>query len=96
MVMNGILLTESEIGEVLTAHPDWTRHGDGLERTYEFGSFVVAFAFMSSVALVSENLFHHPEWSNVYGRVQVRITDHDAGGISTNDRAWVERVDDLV
>lgn len=93
--MNGTLLTESEIDELLVKHPDWTRNGNGLERTYEFGSFVVAFAFMSSVALVSEHLFHHPEWRNVYGTVEIRITDHDAGGISTNDRGWLERVDGL-
>jgi len=51
---------------------------------------------MSRVALISERLFHHPEWSNVYNRVDIGITDHDAGGISSNDREWIERVDRLV
>ena len=50
---------------------------------------------MAEVALVSEKLFHHPEWSNVYNRVDVAITDHAAGGISDNDRAWIERVEKL-
>ena len=94
-VMRGALLTEDEIGELLSAHPAWTRDGDRLRRTYEFGSFVAAFGFMSSVALIAENLFHHPEWRNVYGTVEIAITDHDAGGISTNDRAFIEKVDTL-
>jgi 4a-hydroxytetrahydrobiopterin dehydratase len=94
--VTGIQLTEDQINELLSGHPDWERSGDGVERTFEFGSFVAAFGFMSSVALISEKLFHHPEWSNAYGTVQVRITDHDAGGISTNDLAWIERVDALL
>lgn len=89
-------MTDDEIDALLAAHAEWRRVGDGLERTFEFGSFVVAFSFMSSVALISERLFHHPEWSNVYGTVQVRITDHDTGGISTNDRDWISQVDALL
>ena len=94
--MAGTLLTETEIAELLAAHPGWERDGDGLRREFSFADFSEAFGFMSRVALVSERLFHHPEWSNVYNRVEIRITDHDAGGISTNDRDWVERVDRLV
>lgn len=94
--MPGTPLNEDEITELLQAQPAWTRSGDGLERTIEFGSFVVAFAFMTNVALISEELFHHPEWSNVYGTVKIRIIDHDAGGISTNDQAWIQRVDSLL
>ncbi|MEO0491880.1 MAG: 4a-hydroxytetrahydrobiopterin dehydratase [Actinomycetota bacterium] len=93
--MPGTLLTESEIDDVLAAHPAWTRHGDRLHRTFTFGSFVEAFGFMSSVALIAERLFHHPEWSNVYNTVEIAITDHDAGGISSNDLAFVEKVDAL-
>ena len=93
--MPGTLLTEAEIDELLAAHPAWTRDGERLRRTYECGSFVAAFGFMSSVALIAENLFHHPEWRNVYGTVEIAITDHDAGGISTNDRAFIEKVDTL-
>ena len=93
--MPGTLLTEAEIDELLAAHPAWTRDGDRLCRTYECGSFVAAFGFMASVALIAENLFHHPEWRNVYGTVEIAITDHDAGGISTNDRSYIEKVDAL-
>lgn len=94
--MAGDLLSDNEVTEFLGAHPDWERDGDALQRTFEFDSFVEAFGFMSRVALISEKLFHHPEWSNVYDRVEIRITDHDAGGISSNDRDWIERVDALV
>lgn len=93
--MPGTLLTDPQIDELLTAHPEWARDGDRLQRTYRFGSFVEAFGFMSQVALIAEKLFHHPEWSNVYGTVEIAITDHDAGGISTNDQAFIERVDAL-
>lgn len=93
--MRGTLLTDAEIDEVLTGHAEWERDGDGLRRTFEFADFVTAFGFMSQVALIAERLFHHPEWSNVWGTVTIRITDHDAGGISTNDRDFVERVDEV-
>ncbi len=89
------LLSDDEIAELLTQFPEWRRDGDRLRRSYQFDDFVEAFGFMAEVALVSEKLFHHPEWSNVYNRVDVAITDHAAGGISDNDRAWIERVEKL-
>ena len=93
--MPGTLLDDAQIDSLLAAHPAWARDGDRLHRTCRFDSFVEAFGFMSKVALVAEKLFHHPEWSNVYGTVEVAITDHDAGGISTNDQLFIERVDSL-
>ena len=93
--MSGTLLTDDEIAALLAAHSGWQRDGDRLRRTYDLGSFVAAFGFMTQVAIVSEKLNHHPEWSNVYGTVEIAITDHDAGGISTNDRLWIEKVDAL-
>ena len=94
--MPATLLTDAEIASLLEAHPQWKLDDGGLRRTFEFDDFNAAFGFMTRVALVSERLFHHPEWSNVYNRVEIRITDHDAGGLSTNDRDWIERVDQLV
>ena len=89
------LLSNEEIEELLTAHPTWSRSGDRLQRTYEFVDFAMAFAFMTRVATVAEDLFHHPEWSNVWSRVTIAITDHELGGLSTRDREFVERVDAL-
>ena len=93
--MTGTLLTNDEIAELLAGYPEWRRDGDRLRRSFEFADFIEAFSFMAKVALVSEKLFHHPEWSNVYNRVDIAITDHAAGGISSNDRTWIERVERL-
>jgi 4a-hydroxytetrahydrobiopterin dehydratase len=93
--MPGTLLSDPEIAALLDAHPAWTRDDVGLTRTYRFDSFVDAFGFMTRVAIIAEKLFHHPEWRNVYGTVEITITDHDAGGISTNDRDFIARVDAL-
>ena len=87
------LLTEAEIAELLAAHPGWRRDGVVLRRSCEFSDFRAAFAFMTHVALIAERLFHHPEWSNVYNRVELAITSHDVGGITARDRRFIEKVD---
>ncbi len=65
----------------------WTMADDGksVEKTYKFGNFVEAFGFMTRAAIHAEKLNHHPEWFNVYNRVEVRLTTHDAGGLSLLD-----------
>ena len=90
---NQDLLTEAEIAELLEAHTQWERDGDVLRRSYQFSDFRAAFAFVTHVALIAERLFHHPEWSNVYNKVELAITSHDVGGLSARDRDFVERVD---
>ena len=86
-------LTEAETADLLADHPQWRRDGDVLRRSYQFADFRAAFAFMTHVALIAERLFHHPEWSNVYNKVELAITSHDVGGISARDRDFIERVD---
>lgn len=73
--------------QLLAAYPDWARTADGLgiERTFRFADFVAAFGFMTRVALLAEKADHHPEWSNIYNRVTIRLTTHDAGGLSARD-----------
>ena len=78
-------LSDSEISEGLASLPGWERRGDRLARSFRFGSFVRAFGWMASVALVAEKLDHHPEWRNVYGTVEVELTTHDADGITGVD-----------
>ena len=90
---NQDLLTEAEIAELLEAHTQWERDGDVLRRSYQFSDFRAAFAFVTHVALIAERLFHHPEWSNVYNKVELAVTSHDVGGLSARDRDFVERVD---
>ena len=86
-------LTDAEIAAALPGVPGWTLNGDGIERTYRFADFVAAFGFMARVALLAEKADHHPEWSNVYNKVIVRLTTHDAGGISTRDFALARAID---
>jgi 4a-hydroxytetrahydrobiopterin dehydratase len=80
-------LTDAEIDAALSALPGWTRVGEGLERSFRFADFTRAFAWMTRVALLAEKADHHPEWSNVYNKVEVRLTTHDAGGITAMDIA---------
>lgn len=79
------LLSPSEQQERLAALPGWSIVDDGLSRSFRFADFMTAFGFMASAAIAAEKLNHHPEWSNVYNRVEVRLTTHDAGGLTTYD-----------
>jgi 4a-hydroxytetrahydrobiopterin dehydratase len=86
-------LTEAEIAAALPDVPGWMRNGDGIERQYRFADFTAAFGFMARVALLAEKADHHPEWSNVYNKVSIRLTTHDAGGISVRDFALARAID---
>ena len=73
--------------ELLAALTHW-RHDErrgAITRAFRFGDFAEAFAFMTQVALVAEKSNHHPEWSNVYSRVDITLTTHDVGGLSQRD-----------
>lgn len=68
---------------------------DAIWKTYKFKNFVEAFGFMSSSALIAERMDHHPEWSNVYNKVEVTLTTHDAGGLTQNDIDLAKAMDRL-
>jgi 4a-hydroxytetrahydrobiopterin dehydratase len=68
---------------------------DAICKTYTFGSFVEAFGWMTRVAIWAEKLNHHPEWSNVYRKVEVTLTTHDAGGLTDLDLRLGARMDAL-
>lgn len=75
----------------------WTESDGALRRDFEFDDFRAAFAFMTRVAFIAEDLDHHPDWSNVYNRVSITLTTHDAGNTVTDrDRAMSEAIDELV
>lgn len=78
-------LSEAEVQKRLADLEGWVLEDGAIARRFEFPDFVAAFGFMSRVALHAEKLDHHPEWSNVYNRVHVRLVTHDAGGISERD-----------
>ena len=81
------LLTEDERAESLRSLAGWSVAEDrnAILKTFTFRTFNQAFGFMSRVALMSEKLNHHPEWFNVYSRVEVTLTTHDAGGVTELD-----------
>ena len=66
---------------------------DAVVKTYKFANFVEAWGFMSRVAILAEKMNHHPEWSNVYNRVEVTLTTHDAGGLSALDIELADKMD---
>lgn len=67
---------------------------DAITRQFVFADFVQAFGFMTQLALVAERMGHHPEWRNVYNRVDILMTTHDAGGLSALDIAFARRADE--
>lgn len=75
----------------------WNETDGRLRRDFEFTDFSEAFGFMSRVALIAEKHEHHPEWSNVYNKVTIELTSHDAGSTVTDrDRTMAEAIDDLI
>lgn len=88
-------LDDDTVLERLAETPGWSLEGGKLTRQFEFDDFVAAFAFMAAVALEAEKAAHHPEWFNVYNRVRVQLTTHDAGGISDKDFALARRMNAL-
>jgi 4a-hydroxytetrahydrobiopterin dehydratase len=78
-------LSQQAIQSALAELEGWELRDGKLYREFRFDDFVGAFAFMSGVALCAERAGHHPEWFNVYNRVEVWLTTHDAGGITARD-----------
>ena len=90
------ILSTQELAEALAQLPGWALDGDthdgkdggknlAIEKAFVFSDFDQAFAFMTRVADGVRTMDHHPEWSNVYSRVHVRLTTHDAGGVTEKD-----------
>ena len=78
-------LSPAELETALAALPEWTIRDGKLHRAFRFADFDQAFGFMTRAAHVAAAMNHHPEWSNVYSRVDVSLTTHDAGGITGLD-----------
>ncbi|AFS83398.1 4a-hydroxytetrahydrobiopterin dehydratase [Candidatus Nitrosopumilus sediminis] len=80
-----IRLSQLDIEEELKNLPGWSVVKEKLHKEFEFASFNEAFGFMTRAAMEIEKMNHHPEWFNVYNRITVELTTHDAGGITKND-----------
>ena len=78
-------LSDADVETKLAGIKGWTLANGKLHREYKFTDFVHAFGFMATAAMAIEKMNHHPEWFNVYNRVVVDLTTHDAGGISQRD-----------
>ena len=87
--------TSAEIDHFLQCHKNWTTADGTLQRTFTFRNFREAFGFMTEVALVAERSNHHPEWRNIYNRITVQLTTHDAGGITEKDFDLANHMDSI-
>lgn len=92
---NRAKFSENEISAALKNVTGWSIANGKLHKEFKLGSFVEAFGFMSSVALIAEGMNHHPEWFNVYNKVSIDLTTHDVGGISNLDFEFAKKVDTL-
>jgi 4a-hydroxytetrahydrobiopterin dehydratase len=88
-------LASEERAAALGLIPDWRPLDgrDAIARTFRFTDFNAAFGFMTRVALVAERMNHHPEWSNIWNRVEVTLSTHDANGLTKRDIELAQAID---
>ena len=89
------MLTESERDAALANLPGWAYDAgrNGIAKSFKFADFGAAFAFMTRVALEAEKADHHPDWSNVWNRVDILLSTHSAGGVTAKDIALAGRIE---
>ena len=86
----------AEITAALSKLPGWALERDALAKEFKFGSFKEAFSFMTRVSFEAEAMDHHPDWTNVYNRVAIRLNTHDAGGkVTAKDVALAQKIQAL-
>ena len=88
--------TEAEAAPQLEKLNGWAFKDNGIEKEYRFKDFVEAFGFMTRAAIFAEKANHHPEWFNVYNQVKVRLSTHDAGGLTDKDFALAKKFEELL
>ncbi|MEE4301543.1 MAG: 4a-hydroxytetrahydrobiopterin dehydratase [Pseudomonadales bacterium] len=96
--MSAVALDATAIDALARELSDWTLDEDrsGIRRRLRFADFSEAFGFMTRVAMKAETMNHHPEWSNVYATVEIRLSTHDVGGLSILDAELARFVDSIV
>ncbi len=94
--MKNHLLSAKDIEKMLTELPEWELIENKIARTIHFANFIDAFAFMTKVAIISEAMGHHPEWSNSYSIVKIKLTTHDLGGLSKFDIELARSINKLI
>jgi 4a-hydroxytetrahydrobiopterin dehydratase len=89
-------LTTKEVNELLPVKlKNWSFDGTYLSRNYKFSNFISAFSFMTAVAIVAEKMDHHPDWSNIYNSVTIKLNSHDAKGITGLDFELGESIEKI-
>lgn len=88
-------LSTSEIKLHLKELQGWKSANNFIQKDFEFKDFLEAFGFLSRIAVLSEKLNHHPNWSGVYNKVQIKLQTHDAGGITTKDIEMATKIEAL-
>lgn len=91
-----IKLSESEVKEKLSEIDGWEYHDNALHTTFEFNDFKDAFSVMTRIAFEAEAQNHHPDWSNVYNKLQISLSTHDAGGVTENDFNLAKTIDNII
>jgi len=89
-------LSDKQINLQLEELAGWQREGNSIVKTYHFSDFIEAISFMNQAAFHAEALEHHPEWRNTYNIVEVRLTNHDTGGISSLDIRLAKRMEHII
>lgn len=87
-------LSGNELDEIVRNMKGWELKDEKLQKSFKFTNFVEAFGFMTRIALEAEKMNHHPEWSNVYSNVTIKLSTHDAGGITDHDIKLAKIIDE--
>ena len=95
-LMKPYLLQDGELKELGAKIPGWDIKSDQIEREFNFYSFIDAFSFMTKIALLCEKYNHHPNWSNVYSKVTVKLSTHDLGGITNLDQTIASEINRIL
>lgn len=96
--MSLALLSDTEITHLISLEPGWKLRpsGKAIHTSLKFADFITAWGFMNKVALWAEKLDHHPEWENVYNRVSITLTTHDAEGLTNRDVKLAQAIDGIL
>ncbi len=89
-------LSDKQVDMQLEDLTGWSRDGNSIIKSYHFNDFIEAMSFMNQAAFYAEALEHHPEWHNTYNIVDVRLTSHDTGGITSHDIRLAKRMEYII
>ena len=90
-----MILSNKQLNECLEELNDWSIVDEKLSKSFKFSNFIQAFGFMTQVAITSEAMDHHPEWSNVYNKVEINLITHSEGGITKLDIELAKKIDTI-